>query len=383
MYGGAAPHTSAPAEAVSPQGDRRQSIGLVPPRGTEPLSSVQVVVGLSGGVDSAVAAHMLLRQGLSVAGLLLEIPHAHTPYEQARRVADHLNIPLLVRPAGEAFTRQVIGDFCLQYAQGRTPNPCVVCNPAVKFQALLQTADELGAPWVATGHYAGIDRAQDGRMRLLRDESCDKDQSYLLYRLEQRQLQRIRFPLYGFDKRWVRGMARELCLPSADTKDSQDICFVPEGDHVAFLRAAGVKAAAGTFVSPDGRVLGRHDGTFAFTVGQRKGLGVSAAERLYVLAIRPETGEVVLGGRELLRRSRLLLEQVCYIPFAQPVGPLRVTAKVRHGGRETPATLLPLPGGAAELLFDTPVEAPAPGQSAVFYCGTLVLGGGVIAQSGD
>lgn len=335
-----------------------------------------VVLGLSGGVDSGVAAELLVRQGYSVCGALLRIPGADCPREDALAVAQAADIPLFELDVGEAFERIVLRNFAREYAGARTPNPCIVCNPGVKFAALCELADELGAPFVASGHYAGV-RTAAGRAELLRHAS-GKDQSYMLYRLPQSQLGRLLLPLQQMGKASVRELAREWALPVAQKRDSQDICFVPQGDYAAVLERLGVPMAPGDFVDGEGRVLGRHEGIARYTVGQRKGLGVSADQRLFVTKIDAFTRRVTLQGSEALLCSRLALSDVVWTSGEAPKQPVCATVKLRLGPREHAARVQPLGERGALVLFDRPVRRGAPGQSAVFYDGDMVLGGGVI-----
>jgi len=327
-------------------------------------------------VDSAVAALRLLEQGYEVVGLLLDIPYARSPLREAQQVADALGIPLLHADVAEAFAREVVGYFIDEYAAGRTPNPCVRCNPAVKFAALTEAADRLGAAHIATGHYAGL-RRQGDKTLLLRSGG-PKDQSYMLHRLTQAQLARLLLPLQGMDKTEVRALAAGAGLEVAGRPDSQELCFIPDNDRVAFLERHGPKLPPGDIVDPQGRPLGRHGGLWRHTVGQRRGLGLSAEARQFVTALSPADNRVVLGPEQDLYRRQITVGRLHLISGEPLTAPLRVTARVRYGRPETGALLTPLGGDRAQLDFDAPVRAPAPGQSAVFYQGEVVLGGGEI-----
>ncbi|MBC8536592.1 tRNA 2-thiouridine(34) synthase MnmA [Feifania hominis] len=339
-----------------------------------------VVLGLSGGVDSSVAAGLLQQAGFDVVGVMLQIPHAASPVDDARRVAAALDIPLITADVAERFEKYVIAPFAAEYRAGRTPNPCVVCNPSVKFHTLLSIADDLGAEYVATGHYARVARAQTGgRHLLLRAANRQKDQSYMLYRLGQDVLARLLLPLAELDKQAVRALAGEQGLVTADKPDSQEICFVPDGDHAAFLERHTGASPAGDFVDGQGCVLGRHRGVIRYTVGQRKGLGVSLGYQAFVSAIDAGANTVTLTAdeRELFHGGVTLTDCVFH-PFERLDAPMRVTAKIRFAAREAAALATPLGGGAVRVDFDEPQRAPAPGQSCVLYDGDTVVGGGFI-----
>lgn len=338
----------------------------------------KIVLGLSGGVDSAAAALLLKEQGFEVHGLYLELGLGGE--EEARRTADSLGAPLFIARRREPFERTVCEYFKAEYRAGRTPIPCVVCNPAIKFRALEDYADEIGARWIATGHYARIGKDGEGRTLLLRGASA-KDQSYMLHRLPREVLARCVFPLGGMrSKRDVRELAARAGIPAAEKKDSMDLCFIPDGDWCGWLEARGVRLPEGNFVDPSGRVLGRHRGVHRYTVGQRRGLGVSASGRLFVSELRPETGEVVLSLEDPVRRA-LEVESVCWCaPEYAADGPFSCEVRVRFSSRADRAVVFPS-GSRARVEFETGVRAPAPGQAAVFYDGDVVIGGGFIGGS--
>ncbi|NLW50294.1 MAG: tRNA 2-thiouridine(34) synthase MnmA [Candidatus Brocadiaceae bacterium] len=349
-----------------------------------------VVVGLSGGVDSAVAAALLREAGRDVIGVVLRMQDpgddgrpacpAAGALDDARRVAEVLGIPLHVVDATEVFERAVVEPFCAAYARGRTPNPCVPCNEQVKFALLRRTARELGASAVATGHYARRGRdAATGRFTLRRGVGAG-DQAYFLFRLTQDHLRDAVFPLGEHDKERVRRRAREYGLPVHDRPDSQDLCFVPAGRYREFLRARSPEAfRPGPIVHTDGRVLGRHDGIGGYTVGQRRGLGIAHSEPLYVVAVRPDQNSVVVGERQHVMGAELAVEAVHWVSIPPPADVVRATVKIRYNHPGAPASVTPQPGGTAHVRFEAPQEAPAPGQAAVFYAGDLLLGGGTIA----
>ena len=350
----------------------------------------KVLVAMSGGVDSSAAALLLSRQGYDCAGAMLRLYDGDSAEdgccgadsaEQARTVAHRLGMPFYVFNEKERFAHEVMDRFVAEYRAMRTPNPCIDCNRCLKFGALLDRALTLGYDYISTGHYARVAYdAACGRYRLLRGLDRHKDQSYVLYQLTQRQLAHLLLPVGEYEKSAIRALAREAGLVNADRPDSQDICFVPDGDYVRFLREyGGVTLREGDFVDAEGHVLGRHRGLEAYTPGQRKGLGVSADARLYVLSKDPETNTVLLGSNESLFRSALRARAVSWIAPA-PDGPLRVTAKTRYTQRESAATVYPEDGDSVRVVFDAPERALTPGQAVVFYDGEEVLGGGTIEQ---
>ena len=331
---------------------------------------------MSGGVDSSTAAVLLRRAGCDCAGATLRL-HGGEAVEDARRAAEKLGMDFFVFDEAECFRREVMDVFVAEYRAGRTPNPCVDCNRCLKFGALLDRALALGYDAIATGHYARVERS-DGRYHLLRGADRSKDQSYVLYQLTQRHLAHLLLPVGEYSKSAIRAIAEEAGLANAHKADSQDICFIPDGDYVRFLQEyGGVELRPGDFVDPSGRVLGRHRGLEAYTTGQRKGLGVSAEGRLYVLRKDAEANTVVLGDDAALFTPSLTAKRVNWIE-PEPDGPLRCTAKTRYSQREAPATVTPLPGGAVRVDFDEPQRAVTAGQAAVFYSGDRVLGGGTI-----
>lgn len=349
-------------------------------------------VGLSGGVDSAVAALLLSRQGAHVVGVTLRLRGGRLAESgddgmerdiaDARRISEALGIEHRVLDLSDRFCEQVVAPFIAEYEAGRTPNPCVLCNRRIKFGAMLDAALSAGADAVATGHYARV--AYDpggGRWQLFRADS-GKDQSYVLYGLSQHQLAHIRFPLAGMDKQAVRGLAGEHGLPVADKGDSMEICFVPGDDHAAFIeRYGGRPAVPGVFEDTQGHVLGRHKGLRHYTVGQRKGLGLALGRPAYVLRLDPERNVVVVGEESAVFAPALRAQAVNYVSIAPPAAPIPVQAKVRYQAAPAPAVLTPLGGDGAQLTFETPQRAVTPGQAVVFYQGDMVLGGGTIAAA--
>jgi tRNA-specific 2-thiouridylase len=342
----------------------------------------RVVVGMSGGVDSSMAAALLKERGHHVVGVHLELPVFGEPDQRAarrevRRVSRHLDIPVRFVDAEDEFEREVLAHFADTYAAGRTPNPCVRCNARVKFRSLLAEADRLGARRVATGHYAGKENRDDGRCVLTGGGA--NDQAYFLYALSQEQLRRAAFPLAGLEKGEVRRMARERRLPVHGRPDSQDLCFLADGRYRAFLRRRCPGAfRPGPVVHVSGEPLGRHRGIGAYTVGQRRGMGIAHTEPLYVVAIRPEENTVVVGEREHLLKRAMTVSDVRWQGVNAPSEPLSAVVKIRYnhpGGR---ASISPVDQGRVRVEFGEPQEAPCPGQSAVFFDQGVLLGGGVI-----
>ncbi len=301
-------------------------------------------------------------------------------------MAERLGIPYYVLNFEERFEHDVVRPFLDEYLAGRTPIPCTLCNNFLKFDQFLETAAGLGAERIATGHYARITRdEQTGRWQLWRGCDQAKDQTYFLFGLTQEQLSRTLFPLGGMNKPQVRELARQLGLPVAEKDDSQEICFVPDGDYAAFLnaymaeRGMPVEAARGEIVSTSGQVIGEHTGVHHFTVGQRRGLGVATGEPLYVIATDPKTQRVIVGANDELLRGRLTASRMNWISIETPGAPVRGEVKIRNKHVAAPATITAIEGGTrVEIVFDEPQRAVTPGQAAVFYQGELVLGGGWI-----
>jgi tRNA-specific 2-thiouridylase len=351
----------------------------------------RIVVAMSGGVDSSVAAWLLARSGREVVGLFMrngvhvDEAEAHRKSccsvgdaRDARMVAAHLGVPFQAVDLAREFG-SIVRYFLAEYGRGRTPNPCAVCNRDLKFDRLLRFADELGATGVATGHYARVDLV-DGRVRVRRGVDRGKDQSYQLFCVAERNLARTELPLGGMEKREVRALAEEVGLRTAEKPDSQEVCFIPSNDYRKLLDAHGVELHPGEIVDTGGRVLGRHPGTEHFTIGQRRGLGVAAGRPLYVVDVLPETGTVVLGARDECASRVLVLESPNWIGFDPPARELRAEVQVRYHHRAAPATIT-LEGGGARVVFDEPQHAVAPGQGAALYRGQRLLGGGWIAST--
>ena len=353
---------------------------------------MRVVVAMSGGVDSTVAAARLAEAGHEVIGLSMQLydqQEGHVRFgscctlddlHDARRAAATLGIPHYIVNFERSFDTHVLRDFVTEYVAGRTPIPCVHCNAELKFSHLLERARGLQTEAVATGHYARVDRdPATGRHRLRRGVDRAKDQSYFLFSLEQQQLAHTLFPVGDLDKRRVRAYARDRGLSVADKPDSQELCFVARGDHAAFVeRHAETAPAPGPIRDTAGRTVGRHDGIHRFTVGQRKGLGLSGGRRLYVAAIDAPSGTITVGTRQELERTELTASRVNWIAGPPPPSPVRATAQIRYRHIEAPAEITPLDADRVRVRFDAPQVAVTPGQAVVFYDGDAVLGGGWI-----
>lgn len=333
----------------------------------------KLLIGMSGGVDSSVAVRILQEQGFAVQGAVIRFSPAHDAAVQAAEdAAKSLGIPLHIIDAGAAFEEHVVRPFCESYCAGRTPNPCIRCNPLVKFRLLADKADELGCSFIATGHYARVVVCEDGLSRIAIPESAARDQSYMLYRLPQDILARLVLPLGEFEKDDVREMARGLGLSCADAPDSMEICFIPDGDYSAFIRGRGFTPKSGRFIGPQGEDLGPHAGVDHYTVGQRKGLGIAAGRPLFVKAILP-CGDIQLAETGQEYGNRLTINDPT-TPDGKPLPPGEYLVKIRSAAKPVPCAY----NGQGSVTFPEPVRAPAPGQSAVFYRSGLVCGGGII-----
>jgi tRNA-specific 2-thiouridylase len=363
----------------------------------------KVVVGMSGGVDSTMAAILLQEQGYEVLGVTMQMwpqcpagiaeqgPAALSAAEEARRVARELGIPHFVLDLGELFSEKVVNYFTEAYLSGRTPNPCLACNRYLKFSELLRWAGEQGARYVATGHYARIIHdPQTKRFLLSKGVDVQKDQSYVLYMLTQEQLAHTLLPLGSYTKQEIRAKARQKgLLGVADKPDSQEICFVPDNDYGSFIEGrSGQPCQKGNFVDCRGNILGKHKGIIHYTIGQRKGLGMTFGKPMFVIGINPQDGEVVLGEDGEVYTDTLWATDLNWICFSALTSPISVEAKIRYKAQPSPATVYPLPAVTAsfgkkqseevKVCFTTPQRAVTPGQAVVFYQGELVVGGGTI-----
>ncbi len=339
---------------------------------------------MSGGVDSSVAAALLSEQGYACHGVML-IMHGNEAIEDAAAVCGQLNIPFYTIDAKEQFRTCVVSDFIDSYKEGETPNPCVRCNNEVKLSMLLTEADKRGLDYIATGHYARVTYAScDNRRNLLyKGKDTQKDQSYMLYRLSQKQLGRLLLPLGDYDKNEVRRIADRLGLTSAGREDSQDLCFVPDGDYVSFIEREIGKQEPGAIVNKKGEILGTHNGLINYTVGQRKGLGIAMGEPYYVIRKDKELNEVVLGKESDLYTDSVRVRDINLIAAEEIAPGLEVEIQTRYRATAVKARLRQLSDAIIVAAFDKREKAPAPGQSAVFYQGDLLVGGGIVEDSMD
>ncbi len=359
----------------------------------------KVMVGMSGGVDSSVAALLLAEQGYEVVGVTLKLWDADgedaesgpaakgccslRDVEDARAVCWKIGIPHYVLNFKDVFRRDVVDPFAAEYRGGRTPNPCIACNRRIKMGAMLDRAAAMGFDFIATGHYARIlYNGQIGRYELLKGLAGKKDQSYVLYHLTQDRLAHTLLPLGGMTKEAVRAVAAERGLLTARKPDSQEICFIPDNDHAAFLRRYdGADAGPGDFVDREGKAIGRHEGIARYTIGQRKGLGTAFGIPMFVTGIDPAANTVALGPEEELFRRGMIVDDLNFIRIPELTSPVRASVRIRYNAAESPAVLAPLADGRVEVTFDEPLRAITPGQAAVFYLGDSVLGGGTIRRS--
>lgn len=355
----------------------------------------KVVIGMSGGVDSSVAAYLLKEKGYDVIGVTMQIWQDENRCEiednggccglsavdDARRVAENLEIPYYVMNFKKEFKENVMDYFIDEYLQGRTPNPCIACNRYVKWESLLKRSLDIGADYIATGHYAQIEKLQNGRFALKKSAADAKDQTYALYNLTQEQLSRTLMPIGEYTKEQIREIAEKIKLKVANKPDSQEICFIPDHDYAKFIKEnTEAKIKEGNFVTKEGRVLGEHKGITHYTVGQRKGLNLSLGHPVFVVEIRPETGEVVIGEAEDVFTTILRANRLNFMSIADLEGEMKAEAKIRYSHKGAPCRIRKIEDDVIECVFETPVRAVTPGQAVVFYDGDYVLGGGTIMR---
>lgn len=357
----------------------------------------KVVVGMSGGVDSSVAAWLLKEQGYDVIGVTMQIWQEEENFkveeqggccglsavDDARRVAETLGIPYYVMNFKQEFKKNVMDYFVEEYLRGRTPNPCIACNRYVKWESLLRRSMAIGADYIATGHYARIEQLPNGRYSLRKSVTAGKDQTYALYNLTQEQLAHTLMPVGDYTKDQIRAIAQENHIPVANKPDSQEICFVPDQDYAGFIeRQTDAVIPEGNFVDLEGNILGRHKGIIHYTIGQRRGLNLARGKRCFVVAIRPDTNEVVIGDNEDVFASKLCCSQLNFMSVKDVTTSMEVQAKIRYNHAGAPCVLTRT--GEDEMIcsFREPVRAVTPGQAVVFYDGDYVVGGGTITGIG-
>lgn len=353
----------------------------------------KVVIGMSGGVDSSVAAYLLKEAGYDVIGVTMQIWQDEdsctleenggccgiSAVEDARRVANLLEIPYYVMNFKREFKKNVMDYFAAEYLQGRTPNPCIACNRYVKWEALLDRSLAIGADYIATGHYARVVQLPNGRYTLKKSATAAKDQTYALYNLNQHQLSHTLMPVGEYTKDQIREIANQIQIPVANKPDSQEICFVPDKDYAKFIEEyTNQKLPTGNFVTLEGKVLGQHKGISHYTIGQRKGLNLSLGYPAFVLAIRPETNEVVIGSGDEVYSDHLYANRLNFMSIEDLEGEMVVDAKIRYSHKGSKCVIKKVAEDTVLCTFDEPQRAITPGQAVVFYDGDYVVGGGTI-----
>ena len=361
------------------------------------MTEKKVVVGMSGGVDSSVAAWLLKEQGYTVIGVTMQIWQdedackqsenggcALSAVDDARRVAERLEIPYYVMNFKREFKENVMDYFVAEYQKGRTPNPCIACNRYVKWESLLRRSLEIGADYIATGHYARVERLSNGRYAIRNSVTAAKDQTYALFNLTQDQLAHTLMPVGDYTKDEIRAIAEKIGLAVANKKDSQEICFIPDDDYVGFIdrECGGQIPPPGNFVSADGRILGRHRGITHYTIGQRKGLGIALGYPVFVTEIRPETNEVVLGSNEEVFGNRLYADKINFMAIPDLLEERELVAKIRYSDAGSRCVVRRTGEDEICCEFQEPVRAVTPGQAVVLYDGEYVAGGGIICRQG-
>lgn len=359
------------------------------------LKNKKVVVGMSGGVDSSVAAYLLKKQGYDVIGVTMQIWQDEekdviqekagccglSAVDDARRVANALDIPYYVMNFKKEFSKNVIDYFVNEYFEGRTPNPCIACNRYVKWESLLQRSINIGADYIATGHYAQVIKLENGRYALKKSITISKDQTYALYNLTQEQLKRTLMPIGVYTKEEVREIAKEINLRIANKPDSQEICFIPDNDYGSFLeKYIGTNYKKGNFITLEGKVIGQHKGIIHYTIGQRKGLGLSLGKPGYVVEIRPDTNEVVIGNNEDVFNDKALVNNLNFMSLEGIEGEIELEAKIRYNHQPAKCKVKMVDDKTLECIFEKPQRAITPGQALVLYDKEIVVGGGTIIK---
>lgn len=359
------------------------------------MSKEKVVVGMSGGVDSSVAAYLLLKAGYDVIGVTMQIWQDEdievqssnsgccglSAVDDARRVANKLDIPYYVMNFKEEFKDSVIDYFVEEYQNGCTPNPCIACNRYVKWESLLDRSLSIGADYIATGHYAKVIKLKNGRYSLQESVTADKDQTYALYNLTQDQLAHTLMPVGEYTKDEIRKIAKEIDIRVHNKPDSQEICFIPDNNYAKFISEYTNKdQEEGDFITPDGQVIGRHKGIINYTIGQRRGLNLSMGHPVFVLAIRPETNEVVIGNSDQVYSTKLYANNLNFMSIPDLESDMKVTGKIRYNHKGSTCTINKIDDDTIECVFDEPQRAITPGQAVVFYNKDIVVGGGTIMR---
>jgi len=344
---------------------------------------VKIAIAMSGGVDSSTTAALLKEEGHEVIGMTMQLMPHHNAPEDAQKAAARLGIPHHIIDFQDIFARTIIDNFCREYSRGRTPNPCVLCNKLIKFGALWEKAAELGAEFIATGHYAVIERNEE-EVLLKKGADAKKDQSYFLCQLTQKQLSHVLFPIGGLTKTRVRQIARDMGLPAHSRPESQEICFITDNDYAGFLKTYGKQSSLpGPILDEKGNILGEHHGITSYTIGQRHGLGIANAEPLYVTAILPDTNTVIAGPKAQTYGMELVAGGLNWITPVNLNHPFKVKAKIRYRHPEAEAVVTQLDNDTVYVKFSAPQNAITPGQTIAFYDGDTVTGGGIIIKQGS
>ncbi|MCY6484047.1 tRNA 2-thiouridine(34) synthase MnmA [Clostridium aestuarii] len=340
----------------------------------------KVLIGLSGGVDSSVAAYLLKKQGYDVIGITMRLCSEIDVSQDAKKIADKLKIPYYILDLRNKFNRVVIDYFANEYMNGRTPNPCAMCNKFIKFEEMLDKAKELGADYIATGHYAKI-QEYNGRYIITAAEDERKDQTYMLYGLTQNILRHVLMPCGEYSKSEIREIAKEIGLEVHNKKDSMEICFIPDNDHGKYIKNFKKgKVKQGNFIDKNGKKIGKHKGIIYYTIGQRKGLGLALGKPAYVIDIRSKTNEVVIGDEDEIFKDTLIAKDVNFIPFTKLENSMEVEAKIRYSTSKSKATITILPDKRVKVKFKDKQRAITKGQCVVFYSQDLLIGGGIINE---